>query len=340
MPNTIQRFGGLTAPSIVEGPFGGIRRAMGALLCWPFLIMLVAGTAVDLGPSVVWGAEAEIVARVNGEPVTRGELQRMLADPLMQYQFERELGSEKADRKKLERLALQKLIQRRLLLQEAGRRKITVTPQDLDRSLSALRGRFQDLRDFGRWMKERGLDDQSLFETLRADMLMKRVMGALVEGVRITEESVERYYEAHQEDLVIGEEVRLRIILVKSKAEAEEILTSLRKGENFSLLARKLSLGLHAAQGGDMGWVIPQTLPLPLQEAVGKLKAGDVGGPLQKGAEEFLIVGLQDRRSVRAKNLAEARPEIERRLLPVKQQEAIQAWLTDQEKKSKIEVYI
>jgi hypothetical protein len=65
-----------------------------------------------------------------------------------------------------------------------------------------------------------------------------------------------------------------------------------------------------------------------------------VGGPLQKGADEFLIVGLEGRRPVRAKSLGEARPEIERRLLPAKQQEAVQAWLTEQEKTSKIEVYI
>jgi hypothetical protein len=36
--------------------------------------------------------------------------------------------------------------------------------------------------------------------------------------------------------------------------------------------------------------------------------------------------------------LAHARPEIERRLLPAKRQEAVEAWLTEQQVKSKIEV--
>jgi hypothetical protein len=70
-----------------------------------------------------------------------------------------------------------------------------------------------------------------------------------------------------------------------------------------------------------------------------KLKPGEVGGPFEKGPAEFLIVGLQDRRPLRAKSMAEARPEIERRLLSAKQQEAVQAWLAEQEKKSKIEVF-
>jgi hypothetical protein len=127
--------------------------------------------------------------------------------------------------------------------------------------------------------------------------------------------------------------------LIRSKAEAEKILAALQKGESFSRLARKRSLGIHAAKGGDRGWVNFQALPPPLQKAVAMLKAGDVGGPLQKSDDEFLLVGLEGRRPVRAKSLAEARPEIERRLLPAKQREVIQAWLSEQEKKSRIEVF-
>jgi parvulin-like peptidyl-prolyl isomerase len=304
------------------------------------LIVLVAGALVLLGP---WGARGEdpkIAALVNGESVTLDELQRMLADPSTRGHLEQELGVQYPDSEKLERLALQKLIERRLFLQEAVRRSFTVSQEDLDQTLTALRGRFEDLRSFGIWLKERGLDDRSLFETLRTEMLAARVAAALVEGVAITEEQVRGYYEAHKQDLVIGEEVRLRIIAVESEAAAEEVLTALRKGGNFARVARKRSLGARAAQGGDTGWVDSRALPPPLRQAVGALKAGEAGGPLRKGAEEFLIIGLEGRRPAKAESLAEARPEIERRLLPAKQQEIIQAWLTEQEKKSKIEVLL
>jgi parvulin-like peptidyl-prolyl isomerase len=70
-----------------------------------------------------------------------------------------------------------------------------------------------------------------------------------------------------------------------------------------------------------------------------ELKPGEVGGPFEKGPGEFLIVGLQDRRPVRAESLAEARPEIERRLLPEKRRAVVQEWLAEQEKKAKIEIF-
>ena len=186
-------------------------------------------------------------------------------------------------------------------------------------------------------MHERSLNDQSLFEAVRAEMLTVRVRAALVEEVRVTGEQVEEYYEVHKKELKTAGEVRLRIIAVRDKASAEKILAELKKGGNFTALARKRSVGMRAAQGGDTGWVKPHSLPPPLRNAVDALKAGEVVGPLQKDAE-FLIVGLAGRRGAQTKSLTEARPEIEKRLLAGKQQETIRAWLTELEKNSKIEL--
>jgi parvulin-like peptidyl-prolyl isomerase len=299
-----------------------------------------SGVKQDAPDNGVKQEKPELVARVNGEPVTRAQFDRMVANPLTLSQAQRELGVEAPDSKELERLAVRKLVHLRLRVQEAGRRKITVTQKELDEAITALRRRFNDLKDFGVWVKQQGLNDPELFETVRTDMLAERVTTALVEGVRVTEEQTQQYFEAHQDDLIIGAEVRLRIIAVSNKAEAQEIVAAMQKGVPFDRLARQRSMGRLAAKGGDTGWVDFRTLPSPLREATVELKPGEVSGPLQQGADEFLIVGLQDRRPVRAKSLVEARPEIERRLLPVKQQEAIEAWLSEQEKKSKIEMFL
>ncbi|MDP2997119.1 MAG: peptidyl-prolyl cis-trans isomerase [Bryobacterales bacterium] len=286
------------------------------------LVLAIAGS--------LWGAkdaEPEIVARVNGEPVTKAELQRTLAS----------LERQEADSKALERVVLQNLIHRRLILQEAARRSLTVTEKDQDKALASLRRRFEDLKSLGAWMREQGLDDRSLHETLRDGMLVARVTAALVEKVRVAEEQVEQHYAAHKEDLKT-EEVWIQIIAVKEKAAAEEIQAALRKGEDFGRLAQQRSRGLRATRGGDVGWVNSETLWPAMREAVGTLKPGQAVGPLERG-EEFLVVRLHQRRPGRTKTLDEARSEIEASLLTQKQQEAIQAWLAEQEKKSKVEVF-
>jgi parvulin-like peptidyl-prolyl isomerase len=320
-------------------PLGRSRSTGRALLPWAILIVLMAGAAAALGPSRAWSAEPEVVARVNGEPVTRRELQRMLGDPLTRRQLQQELGGQEPGSNELKRSALRKLINRRLVLQEARRREFTVTQQDLSRATTALRSRFKDLKEFGAWMKARGLDDISLQESLREQTLTTRVMAALVEGVRLTDEQVQEYYAAHMEDLKTPEEVRLRIIAVTDKEAAEAIWAALQKGGNFERLAQERSTGFGATEGGDMGWVSAKTLAQPLREAIGTLKAGETGGPVQIGAE-FLLVRVEERRPARTRSLAEVRPEIEGHLLAAKRQEVFQAWLAEQEKQAKIEVFL
>jgi parvulin-like peptidyl-prolyl isomerase len=285
-------------------------------------------------------ADGSVVARVNGEPVTRAEFQRMLGNPLTRRELQLKLGEEQPDPQQLERLALRKAIHHRLMLQEAARRNIAVTGAELDKAIASLRRRFDDLGDFGRWMTDQGLDDRALFEAVRGDMLAGRVWAALAQGVRVSEEQAQQYYDSHRGELASGEEVRLRIIAVKDKPAAEEALASLRKGASFAQVARRRSEGARAAQGGDTGWVDSRSLPEPLQKAVPRLKPGDVAGPLDNGASGFLLVGLEGRRPIPATSLKEARPQIEQRLLPVQQQAAVEKWLSEQELQSNIEVFL
>lgn len=261
----------------------------------------------------------------------------MLGNPLTRSEVQQERGVEDPDPKELERLALRKVIHHRLMVHEAGRRQIEITTAELDKAIAALRRRFEDLESFGTWMKEQGLDDKALFETIRADMMTARLWGLLVEGVRVPEERVEQYDQAHKGELK-SEELWIQIIVVKEKGAAAEIQAALRKGEDFGRLAQQQSLGLRAPQGGDMGWVDSETLWPPMRDAVGTLKPGEAIGPLQKG-EQFHIVRLQERRAGRTKTFAEAQPEIERRLLAAERQAVVTAWLAEQEKKAKIEMF-
>jgi foldase protein PrsA len=308
-----------------------------ALLTWAILVVLMGGAVVALGSRAAWSQE--VVARVNGEAVNRGEWERMVADPVTRHQLQRELAVKEPGRNELGRLALRKLINRRLILQEAGRRGFTVTEQDLSRATVALRGRFKDLKAFGTWLHTEDLNDRSLQEVLRGQLLATRVLVALVEDVRLTEEQIQEYYEAHPDQLKIPEEVRLRIIAVTDKAAAEEILAAAQNGEDFDRLARERPTGSGAAHDLDMGPVSPERLAQPLREAVGALKTGETGGPVPMSAT-FLVVRLQERRPARVKSVTEARPEIEPRLLTAKRQAVVQAWLTAQEKKSRIELFL
>jgi parvulin-like peptidyl-prolyl isomerase len=213
---------------------------------------------------------------------------------------------------------------------------MTVSEKELDKAIVTLRRRFADLEGFGEWMKSQGLTDKSLMESIRADVVADRVRAALVKDVSVTDGQVRQYYEAHKEQLK-SPEVRLQVIVVKEKAAADEALKALRETKDFASVARKRSLGRHAAKGGDMGWVALETLSPTLRKLVSAMKVGQTGGPLQKG-DEFLIVRLAERRPGKTKTLAEAKARIEPYLLALKRQEVLRDWLKEKEKKAKVEV--
>jgi parvulin-like peptidyl-prolyl isomerase len=281
--------------------------------------------------------DAALAARVNGERVAWEDVKRLIASPVERPLLVKELGTKDPDNAALEKLAVRTLIRRRLIVQEAVRRNLTISEEEVDKAVTALRRRFGDLKALGLWMREQGLDERSLFDTVRTELMAARVRAALVESVRVSAEETRNYYDTHTDELTF-EEVRLQIIVAREDAAAREILAALEKGGNFGALAAERSVGARASRGGDTGWVAAETLWRPLREAVARMAPRQAHGPLRRD-DEFLIVRLDGRRPGRAKTLTEATSEIERRLLPGQQRAAIEAWLTEQETKATIEIF-
>jgi len=282
--------------------------------------------------------ETDVLARVNANVITVAERDRARADLRAAEDLLGSVGDGGLSVESLDRLALGSLIDRQLMLLEARRLNLVVTRDELDEAVSVLRGRFADLESFGAWMNERGLDDVSLFRTVAEDILIRRVTAGLVEEAGVSEDQVREFYARHEEDLVIGREVRLAIIVLGSREEAEAILRALRDGFDFHRLAREHSIGKLAARGGDTGWIEFSALPDSLKDVVAGLREGEASRPVQKNEHEHLIVALAASRPVYAATLAEARDEIERRLLRTDRERTLAAWLRERKEEASIEI--
>lgn len=72
--------------------------------------------------------------------------------------------------------------------------------------------------------------------------------------------------------------VRFRLIVVKTRAEAEQILARLKKGESFSKLAKENSLAPSASSGGDVGDMKVEDLRTDIKDMLLSLKVGQISG--------------------------------------------------------------
>ena len=103
----------------------------------------------------------------------------------------------------------------------------------------------------------------------------------------VSPHKVETYYQAHLDDYKVKDEVKLRMIVLKSPVEedsphveklAEEILTKLKEGATFAEMASIHSEGSQRNQGGDMGWAEAAGLSKGLRDMATALQPGQHSG--------------------------------------------------------------
>ena len=73
----------------------------------------------------------------------------------------------------------------------------------------------------------------------------------------------------------------LRILVVTSQGEAEQLLERIRQGEDFAALARQKSIDPSADAGGSLGHLDPSTLRFDLREALRSVAPGQLAGPVK-----------------------------------------------------------
>ena len=131
------------------------------------------------------------------------------------------------------------------------------------------------------------------------------------------------------------EQTRARHILIKTNAAvpsevAKQKLDQVRERivngqESFSDLAKRFSNDASAPQGGGLGWLNPgETVP-PFEQAMKKLKIGEVSEPVQTSFGWHLIV-VDERRT---QDMAEQfqRNQVRQRIFAQRSEASFEAWL-------------
>ena len=79
-------------------------------------------------------------------------------------------------------------------------------------------------------------------------------------------------------------------ILVKTKAEAEQLKEKLAQGNDFAKLARQQSLCPSKKRGGDLGEIFPGQLVKAVEQVIFKKELHKVQGPVKSKFGFHLII--------------------------------------------------
>ncbi len=169
-------------------------------------------------------------------------------------------------------------------------------------------------------------------ELARQQVILGAYMQDFVKANPITEDQVRVEYERMRKE-VSGNEYKSAHILVKTEADAKDLVAKIRKGAKFADLARLASEDPGSKDsGGDLGWNVPTTFVKPFADAMVKLKKGEISEPVQTQFG-YHVIRLDDQRPVKAPPLEQLKPQIEQRL----QQAKVQKLIADLRAKAKIQ---
>ncbi|MCY1355873.1 hypothetical protein D9M68_431470 [compost metagenome] len=126
--------------------------------------------------------EVGIAARVNDAEISNFRLERYFADYLAAQG--RNLAAIRDPRtyQRLRRAALNDLIDKELLRQEAERRGVRADEDEVRAQLEALRGAFRSPEAFARRLQESGFDEAGYADYLRDEQVARRLLNQLSEA--------------------------------------------------------------------------------------------------------------------------------------------------------------
>ncbi len=301
--------------------------------------------------SLIHAAEApkirvieEIVAKVNNDIITRGELEHT------RQQLEAELKQQKnlagvalaTELQKHQADALRDQIDQLLLVQRAKDLNINVDP-DVTRRLAEIQveSKISDPDKFHEWVRQQsgGQSFEDVKLQMKNQIATQRVIGQEVGSkISVPQAEIQKYYDDHKTEFVREEMVFLREILIAptdktpagwaaAEKKAKDIQARARKGEKFSQLARDYSAAESAKSDGELGSYKKGQLRKEIEDVVFKQNKGYVTD-LVKTDNGYVFLKVEERYAPGQAALEDVKNEVMEHLYTPRMQPALRTYLT------------
>ncbi len=243
------------------------------------------------------------LAKVGASQITQADFSRELQSlpDYAQQMFEGAAGKEKF---------LDEIVKKEVLYQEALKKGMDKSPEFI-----------RKVEDFKKL-------------TLISELLEKEIMSK----AKVSDQEIRDYYDKHRQEFATTNQIRVSHILVKTEAEAEQVLERLKKGEKFDAVAKKESIDKSSGQkGGDLGYFSRgQQVPDFVRSAAG-LKVGEISKPV-KSEDGYHIVVVTDKKMGPVVEFERVKDMLSQKLSGEKQKEAFDKYLGELKKNYTIEI--
>ena len=303
--------------------------------------ILVSGTAL---------AETidRIVAVVNGDIILYSELQNRVRE--LEKLSSEAKTADPAQRSQLERDVLHRLIQQRLTDEEIKKLKITVGPGEVDNAIQTIKrqNNFSDAQ-FDYFISQEGQTLDQFREKIKKELERNRLLDRVVKSKTIiTDAQVDAYVKSDKPKA--AQQMKIAVLFLKRgstdhnneavEKRAQEVLSRLRGGADFSRMVKENSEGPAVEDGGDIGYVALEDLAPPIQAATRGLGSSQITDVVKTPGGCYIIKVLDVRTEIAKAGDSTAREKVHRQLFQEEMNRKFEAWLKDLEDQAFIQVFL
>lgn len=175
-------------------------------------------------------------------------------------------------------------------------------------------------------------------ENYRRNLLINELLNRQIEGETVvSDREVKDYYLTHNSQFTT-ETVEASYIVVRTREDAEIIMALLKRGESFSDLAKKFSIGPGAESGGSIGEITRGQMIPEFEDALFALqKSGDIS-PIIETDFGYHIIRLDKPKTTKTIPYDEASKMIHKLLTDQKEKEFFENFVKKLEKGITIEI--
>ena len=267
-------------------------------------------------------AAIEIVAKVNGQPITNYDL----AQRVNFLAAVTNIKLNESNRQRIETDALQMLIDEKLKLAAAQEIDPNIASRSLAMARDLIDSSFQQNDKNGfEVLRELKLDTASIQQKFVTDLAWASFIQAKFSNklgdvdAKIDAELARMLEDATKPQIRVSE-----LVLVPEPSRplqdtlrlANEIFSAVTQGANFNAIAQQYSVAGSAQNGGRLGWLSTSQLPQNISDALAKIDVGAVTPPIQQDGAILLFQKNGERKNGQA-DPSQDRIWLTRALLPL-----------------------
>jgi len=247
-----------------------------------------------------------IVAVVNGECITRQELDEVLSLSIKQLQKQ---GIQPPPRHIFESQVMEREILTRVQIQLANEIGMNVGDTELEKALNRIASANKMTKEgFFELLSAEGVSYDKFREEIRNEMLLVRLKDReVINKIKISEGEIDNFLYNQQQSSGNTDEYELSHIMIRipdlasperiddMRKRAKEALAKLKNGDSFGQVAAEFSDAADALEGGKLGWRPAAQLPIKFSEKIKPMAKNELTEIIQSSSG-FHILKLHDRR--------------------------------------------